>query len=139
MTRTIALILLVSLVSPGTVQSPPFQPVATISQIMSAITLPYSDALVYIQRNPPKNDRDWETLEMQALMLAESGNLLMIKDRAKNQEQWMKDARALVDAGMAAAKATRTKDMQAVMALNEQIVNSCVACHTKYPSGRNEK
>ena len=39
MTRIIALILLVSLVSPGMAQSPPFQPVATISQIMSAITL----------------------------------------------------------------------------------------------------
>jgi cytochrome c553 len=139
MTRITALILLVSLVSPVAAQSPPFQPVATVSQIMSAITLPYSDALVYIQRTPPKNDRDWETLEMQALMLAESGNLLMMKDRAKNQGQWMKDARALVDAGMAAAKATRSKDMQAVMALNEQIVNSCVSCHTKYPSGRNEK
>ena len=76
---------------------------------------------------------------MQALMLAESGNLLMMKERAKNQGQWMKDARVLVDAGMAAAKATRAKDMQAVMALNEQIVNSCVTCHTKYRSGRRER
>lgn len=137
--RIIALLLLVCLVSTAIAQSPPFQAVATISQIMSAITLPYSDALVYIQRNPPQTDRDWETLEVQALMLAESGNLLMMKERAKNQGQWMKDARALVDAGMAAAKATRTRDMQAVMALNEQIVNSCVSCHTKYPSGRHEK
>ena len=59
-------------------------PVATINEIMDAITLPYSDALLYIQRNPPQNDRDWETLQMQALMLAESGNLLMMKNRAKN-------------------------------------------------------
>jgi len=139
MTRIIAVLLLLCLVSPVIAQSPPFQAVATVSQIMSAITLPYSDALVYIQRNPPQTDRDWETLEVQALMLAESGNLLMMKERAKNQGQWMKDARALVDAGMAAAKATRTRDMQAVMALNEQIVNSCVSCHTKYPSGRHEK
>ena len=51
----------------------------------------------------------------------------------------MKDARALVDAGMAAVKATRAKDMQAVMALNEQIVSSCVSCHKKYPSGRRER
>ena len=139
MTRITALILLVSLVSPVAVQSPPFQPVATVSQIMSAITLPYSDALVYIQRNPPKNDRDWETLEMQALMLAESGNLLMMKDRAKNQGEWMKDARALVDAGLAAVKATRAKDIEAVLALNEQIVNSCVTCHRKFRSGRRER
>ena len=127
------------LVTPVVAQSPPFLPVATISEIMDAITLPYSDALVYIQRNPPKSDRDWETLQMQALMLAESGNLLMMKDRAKNQGEWMKDSRMLVDAGLAAVRATRAKDIQAVLALNEQIVNSCINCHRKFRSGRREQ
>ena len=134
--RMVALLLLVI---PALAQSPPFLPVATISEIMNAITLPYSDALLYIQRNPPQNDRDWETLQMQALMLAESGNLLMMKDRAKNQGEWMKDSRALVDAGLAAVKATRARDMQAVLALNEPIVNSCVTCHRKFRSGRRER
>jgi cytochrome c553 len=134
--RIIALLLLAS---PAIAQAPPFQPVATISQIMVAITLPYSDALLYIERNPPKDDRDWETLQMQALMLAESGNLLMMKGRAKNQGQWMKDARLLVEAGAAAVKATRAKDIQAVVALNDQIVTSCITCHTQYRSGRRER
>jgi hypothetical protein len=120
-------------------QDAPFQPVATISQIMVAITLPYSDALLYIERNPPQNERDWETLQLQALMLAESGNLLMMKGRAKNQGQWMKDARMLVDAGAAAVKATRAKDIQAVLALNKQIVDSCITCHKQFRSGRRER
>jgi cytochrome c553 len=134
-----AILALLLLVAPAMAQSPPFLPVATISEIMDAITLPYSDALLYIQRNPPQTDRDWETLQMQALMLAESGNLLMMKNRAKNQGEWMKDARLLVDAGAAAVKATRAKDMQAVLALNEQIVNSCITCHKKFRSGRRER
>src|SRR5215467_5315538 len=133
------MIVLLLLLSPAFAQSPPFQPVATISEIMSAITLPYSDALLYIQRNPPKDDRDWETLQMQALMLAESGNLLMMKGRAKNQTLWMKDARMLVEAGAAAVKATRAKDIQAVLALNEQIVSACITCHTQFRSGRRER
>jgi len=128
MMRIIALLLLAS---PAIAQAP-FQPVATISEIMVAITLPYSDALLYIERNPPKDDRDWETLQMQALMLAESGNLLMMKGRAKNQGLWMKDAKLLVEAGAAAVKATRAKDIQAVLALNEQIVSSCITCHTQF-------
>jgi cytochrome c553 len=111
---------------------PPFQPVATISQIMVAITLPYSDALLYIERNPPQGEKDWETLETQALMLAESGNLLMMEGRAKNQGQWMKDARLLVEAGAAAVKATRAKDLHAVLALNDQIVTACITCHTQF-------
>jgi len=136
--RVIGLLLLASAaLAQG--KTPPFQPVATISQIMVAITLPYSDALLYIQRNPPKDDRDWEALQMQALMLAESGNLLMIQGRAKNQGQWMKDARLLVEAGAAAVKATRAKDLQAVLALNDQIVSSCITCHTQFRSGRRER
>ncbi len=113
-------------------QAPPFRAVATVSDIMVAITLPYSDALLYIQRNPPKNDRDWEILQHQALMLAESGNLLMIEGRARDGAEWMKDARLLVDAGAAAVKATRARDTRAVLALNEQIVNSCLACHRQF-------
>ncbi|HYR87181.1 MAG TPA: hypothetical protein VE422_24075 [Terriglobia bacterium] len=135
--RILALLLLAG---PAIAQAPPFQPVATISEIMVAITLPYSDALLYIERNPPKSDRDWELLQMQSLMLAESGNLLMMKDRAKNQGLWMKDARMLVDAGAAAVKATRAKDIQAVLALNDQIVSSCITCHTQFrPRNRRER
>lgn len=113
-------------------QTSPFQPVATISEIMVAIVLPYSDALLYIERNPPKGDHDWETLEKQALMLAESGNLLMMEGRAKDRGVWMKDARLLVEAGAAAVKATRSKNIQAVLALNDQIITSCIACHTQF-------
>src|SRR5262249_24277421 len=79
--------------------APVFQPVATVSQIMLAITYPYSDDLLYIERTPPHNDREWAALESRALMLAESGNLLMMEGRAKDQGEWMKDAQLLVDAG----------------------------------------
>jgi len=113
-------------------QAPTFQPVATVSQIMIGITYPFSDALLYIERNPPKNDQDWEALQRQAVLLAESGNLLMMPGRAKDQDEWMKDARLLVEAGMAAVKATRAKDIQAVLALNDQIVTACTTCHGQY-------
>jgi len=134
------LFVFVSLCLCGSALAQDFKPVATISEIMVAITLPYSDALLYIERNPPTNDRDWETLQYQALMLTESGNLLMMKGRAKNQGLWMKDAKLLVDAGAAAVKATRAKDIQAVLGLNEQIVTSCVTCHVQFrPRNRRER
>jgi len=63
----------------------------------------------------------------------------MMDGRAKNQGQWMKDARMLVEAGAAAVKATRSRDMQAVLALNDQIVSSCITCHTQFRSGRRER
>ena len=63
-------------------QAPTFQPVASVSQIMLAMTYPYSDALLYIERKPPATDNEWNALQNQALMLAESGNLLMMPGRA---------------------------------------------------------
>jgi hypothetical protein len=129
------LVALLLLACAAIAQAPLFQPVATVSQIMLAITYPYSDALLYIERNPPKDDREWEALQKQALMLAESGNLLMMEGRAKDQGEWMKDAKLLVDAGIAAVKATRAKDVQAVVALNDQIVMACTTCHTGYHPG----
>ena len=120
----------------ATAQTPTsFQPVATVSQIMLAITYPYSDALLYIERKPPQTDNEWNALQNQALMLAESGNLLMIPGRARDQEDWMKDAKLLVDAGVAAVKAVRAKDVQAILALNDQIVAACTTCHTAYHPG----
>lgn len=130
--RILCLFLVASAAIAQAPPAPPFQPVATVSQIMLAVTYPNSDALLYIERNPPKEDKDWTALQNQALMLAESGNLLMMPDRAKDQGEWMKDARALVEAGTAAYMATRDKDIQAVLALNAQIVMACTTCHSQY-------
>ena len=113
-------------------QAPVFQPVATVSQIMLAVTYPNSDALLYIERNPPKTDHEWDALQYQALMLAESGNLLMMEGRARDRDEWMQDAKLLVEAGVASVKAVRAKDVQAILALNDQIVTACTTCHTKY-------
>jgi hypothetical protein len=111
-----------------------FQPVATMSQLMIDIIYPTSDDIFYIGRTPPSNDREWAAIERSALTLAESGNLLMLPGRARDQGDWIKDSRMLVDAGTAAFKAARAKDMEAVLALNEQLVTSCTTCHMQYRS-----
>jgi len=117
----------------------PFQPVATVSQIMLTMTYPLSDSLLYIERNPPKDEKDWKAVENTSLMLAESGNLLMIGFRARDQEGWMRDSKLLVEAGAAALKAARTKDVNAILALNDQIVTSCTECHTHYRPGYGQR
>jgi cytochrome c553 len=117
----------------------PFQPVATVSQIMLNMTYPLSDSLLYIERNPPKDEKDWKVVENTSLMLAESGNLLMIGFRARDQEGWMRDSKLLVEAGVAASKAARTKDVNAILALNDQIVTSCTECHTHYRPGYGQR
>jgi hypothetical protein len=114
-------------------QSPaPFQPVGNMSQLMIDVIYPTSDAIFYVERTPPKNDQDWGVLRTNALTLAESGNLLMMGARARDQGDWIKDAKMLVDAGNAAYKAARAKDLNAVVAVNDQLYAACVTCHQQY-------
>ena len=110
----------------------PFQPVGNMSQLMIDVIYPTSDALFYAERNAPQNDHDWGVLRGNALMLAESGNLLMMGARARDQGNWIKDARLLVDVGTAAFQATQAKDLSAVLALNDQLYAACVTCHQEY-------
>jgi hypothetical protein len=131
--RIFGLVLLLGLADAMIAQAPaPFQPVGNVSQLMVDIIYPASDALFYIERNPPKNDHDWNVIRGTALTLAESGNLLLMGNRARDQDRWVKDTRLMIDAGTAAFKAAQKKDMQAILDLNEQLSASCTTCHRHY-------
>ena len=121
-------------------QAPTFQPVGTVSQVMISITYPSSDAIFYVERNPPKTEKEWNDLQAQALILAESGNLLMIGRRARDQGDWIKESQEMVDVGAAAYKAAMAKDLPAIVALNQRLNDACVACHQQYrPNYRKRK
>ena len=113
-------------------QAPSFQPVGTVSQVMIDLIYPSSDAIFYIERAPPKNEVEWNVIRAQALLLAESGNLLLMAGRARDQGNWIKDSKMLIDAGAAAYKAAAARDMTAILALNDQLNAACVTCHEQY-------
>ena len=68
-------------------------------------------------------------------MVAESANLLMMPGRARDQKQWMADAKLMLDAGAAAVKAAKAKDVAAISALSDQLMESCTSCHRHYRQG----
>ena len=131
--RTLALFLLAAL---AIAQAPSsFRSVGTVSQLMIDIIYPASDAIFYVERAAPQNDKEWNSLRGTALVLAESGNLLMMSDRARDQGDWMKDAKMLVDVGTLAYRAAQAKDLAGILALNDQLNAACVVCHQQYRPG----
>jgi hypothetical protein len=112
-----------------------FQPVGTMRQLMIDIIYPVSDAIFYVDREPPKNQHDWDTLRGQALMLAESGNLLMMEGRARDQKNWILESKMLIDIGGKAYKAAQAKDIEGIRALNDSLNAACVVCHYQYRPG----
>ncbi len=106
--------------------------VATMSELMIDIIYPASDAIFYVASREPKDEVEWNQLRGKALMLAESANLLMMPGRARDQDRWIADATLLLDAGTAAVRAARAKDVAALSALNDQLYQACVTCHADY-------
>jgi hypothetical protein len=103
-----------------------------MSELMIDVIYPTSNAVFYLFREPPKNEVDWENFRTQALTLAESANLLMMPGRARDQDRWMQDAQLMLDAGRAAFRAAKAKDVAALAALNDQLYTSCTSCHQHY-------
>src|SRR5258706_11651511 len=111
----------------------PTRPVGTMSDLMVKMIYPTSDAIFYIETRTPKTDAEWGELQAKTLTLAESANLLMMPGRARDQDRWMADAKLMLDAGRAAFRAARAKDVAAVAAGDDQLYTSCTSCPPHYP------
>ena len=99
---------------------------------MIRMIYPTSDAVFYISTRTPTTDAEWGELQAKTLTLAESANLLMMPGRARDQDRWMQDAQLMLDAGRAAFRAAKAKDVAALDALNDQLYTSCTSCHSHY-------
>jgi len=108
------------------------RPVASVLQLHTLMINPASDAVFGASGEPPATDAAWQEASGQALVLAESGNLLMLGGRARDTAAWMRLSRAMVDAAAAAAAAAERKDPSALAVAGDAITASCEACHQPY-------
>src|ERR1700685_1606559 len=114
-------------------QAPSDPPAATVRQLMLDLIHPSSnDILLAIYRGGPKDEKEWAAVRRSAVTLAESGNMLMMQGRARDQGDWMKDAKLLVEVGNSAYKDAQAKDGAALASLAGAVDNSCTTCHKQY-------
>jgi hypothetical protein len=123
----LGVVMAATLVSAADSASP--QATTNLSEMMTRIVQPSSDAVFYVSRTPPQTDEDWRRLENQTLMLAESANLLLMPGYVQAQEQWLRDSLLMRNAAVAAYKAAQTKDLAALEELNNALYESCENCH----------
>jgi hypothetical protein len=119
-----------SAVLAGQAPSDAFQPVATMKQLMVEIIHPASnEILLMVNRGGPAGDKEWGDARRSAMILAESGNLLIMRNR---DSAWITDAKMLIEIGRAAYTAAEAKDVKALGALTEPLDGSCTTCHKKF-------
>jgi hypothetical protein len=120
----------------------PYKPVATVMELMEGTVQPAAEAYwesvsttisaAGIDEKYPKTDEEWEHVWGGAMTIAESGNLLMMPSRVKDDGEWMRLSAALVDVGVEAAKAAQTRNPEKVLEVGEKVYNVCTECHMKY-------
>ena len=122
--------------------APSLPPVASVKQIMTGIVTPAAyvvfDSVSTIvdakgvQENQPRTDEEWARVGANAAVLIESANMLLIGNRAVDQGDWVKMAKAMADAGQIALKAAEAKSPEGILEAGETINQSCDNCHQKY-------
>jgi hypothetical protein len=121
--------------------APPYKPVADVKLLMQALD-PQADIVWQSAKTVitdhgteeigPKTAAEWTAVRNAAVLLAESGNLLMMPPRAQAGSEWMRAARALVDASEAAIRAADAHDRERLFEIGGDITDVCMSCHYHY-------
>ncbi len=117
-----------------------FEPVADVNELMLTILEPaaerYWDAVGWIDDRDqgtieiePRTDEEWEAVRNAAFVIAESGNLLMIQGRAREEPDWIPMARSLVAVGREAIGAAESRDKMRVFNTGADVYYVCTNCH----------
>jgi hypothetical protein len=106
--------------------------IANVRELHDLMISPASDAVFAASSNQSLDAKGWTDARNQALVLAESGNLLMVGTRVRDNGNWMKMSRALVDAAALAASAAEKRDAKALEAATDSITTACMECHRPY-------
>jgi hypothetical protein len=81
----------------------------------------------------PQTPEEWEMVRNAAFAIAESGNLLMVRDRGgADDAAWRGYSRALTEVGMKAIEAADAQDPQAVFDVGAEVYFVCTSCHAAY-------
>jgi hypothetical protein len=137
--------------------APPPQAHATLNQLMKGIMFPNSNVIFAVQDRDPSSvptDADgsastslssgiyggWPSVENAGLAIAEAASLLTVPGRVcqngtpvpVENDDFRAAAQGLIDVGLAAHEAATTRDVDAFLAISDQLVTACAACHDVY-------
>lgn len=119
-------------VQPPVKKSPPkLEPVAETRVIMAGIAAPNLNGLGNLLKNRPKDADAWTFARGQALLIAETGNLLMLRPPQGRdaQDAWMALCSELRERAAAVAKAAAEQDYVQARAALAATANACNKCH----------
>ena len=82
----------------------------------------------------PTNDEEWAAVKAAGAMILESGNMLMLPERAADAD-WQEFAEAMSTVGLQVMAAADAQDDDAVFQTGATLYSVCVACHQIHAPG----
>jgi hypothetical protein len=111
----------------------PFVSVPELKDVMCCMVEVFAETLWNAGLDQePKTDDDWRPLEHAAIGLVETGRFIQKSHLAKNNDDWVEHAQAMIDASLAARATIKERNLEKVMAAGEKLLTTCESCHKKY-------
>ena len=119
---------------PARKAAPRLEPVAETKLLMEGIADPNARALGRLLAEKPKEAEAWAFVRGQSLLLAEMGNLLLMRPpRTKaGEETWLAQSAELRMSAAALARAASAKDYLQARASLVDVANTCNRCHQRF-------
>jgi hypothetical protein len=119
-----------------------YRPVGDVADLMAGVVEPAAEVIwdavgVIVDAEgehqlAPQTEEEWLALRFAAYTVAESGNLLMMPERALDQGAWITMSQSLVEMGERAIEAADARNLDAIFDIGAEIYYVCTNCHGTY-------
>lgn len=119
----------------STTKTPPkMEPVADTKLLMEGLAGANMRGLGNLLRDKPRDAEGWAFARGQALLIGETGNLLLLRPprAAAGQEAWVAHATEMRTAAVGLARAAAAKDYATARAGLAGVANACNRCHQTF-------
>jgi len=84
----------------------------------------------------PKDSAGWKAIRSDSLILAEGGNLLLLRLPEKDIDSWTAHSIDTRNAGAELVTAAKAKNFTEARKAYESMLNHCNACHRQFENGK---
>jgi hypothetical protein len=113
--------------------TPKFEALAETRLLMEGMANPNYRSLHRLLKTKPADNETWLFARGQALLLAETGNLLLLRPPRNNgRDTWMKLAMAMRDEAGELARKTAARNHAGSKAALVNVTNACNRCHQTF-------
>lgn len=115
------------------------KPVETdMHEYMEYIHQPTYRKLRDVMKKAPEDDKGWLDIKSGALILSESGNLILLRGPKKDREDWNAHAIAIREAGAKLYRAAHDQEFQQATTHYQAMIQKCNSCHQQFAGGEHQ-